>query len=295
MWRNKKKNHENSYQQQESRKKLLAGISNKKKVLYLLIFLAMVALLILIGKQIKNAGGYPWQDKAEPTETSQKQEEKENLKPEKRPADYQVGEEITKEVLEKTASQEFFYGMKISEDILQRIEGISYPSDCKVPIEELRYLRMLYYGFDGKCYVGEMIVNTRIEEDTLEVFQELYEIEYPIEKMVLIDDYNGSDEESMIDNNSSSFNYRVIAGTTTLSNHSIGCAIDINPLYNPYVKEKDGTLIVSPVQGMPYVDRSAKNPYAIQKGDKCCEIFEKHGFTWGGDWESCKDYQHFEK
>ncbi|MEG0963581.1 MAG: M15 family metallopeptidase, partial [Lachnospiraceae bacterium] len=137
--------------------------------------------------------------------------------------------------------------------------------------------------------------NTRIEEDTLEVFQELYEIEYPIEKMVLIDDYNGSDEESMTDNNSSSFNYRVIAGTTTLSNHSIGCAIDINPLYNPYVKEKDGTLIVSPVQGMPYVDRSAKNPYAIQKGDKCCEIFEKHGFTWGGDWESCKDYQHFEK
>ena len=39
----------------------------------------------------------------------------------------------------------------------------------------------------------------------------------------------------MLDNNTSCFNYRVVDGTSSLSKHAIGCAIDINPFYNPYV------------------------------------------------------------
>ena len=33
----------------------------------------------------------------------------------------------------------------------------------------------------------------------------------------------------------------------------------------------------------------------IKKGDLCYNLFIEHGFTWGGEWKSLKDYQHFQK
>ena len=65
-----------------------------------------------------------------------------------------------------------------------------------------------------------MIVNSKIADEVLEIFKELYDIEYQIEKIKLIDEYNADDELSMSDNNTSCFCYRVVAGTSTLSNHA---------------------------------------------------------------------------
>ena len=73
-------------------------------------------------------------------------------------------------------------------------------------------------------------------------------------------------------------------------------AVDLNPLYNPCVKKRpDGSLFVSPEAGCRYADRSASLAYMIQANDLCCRLFKAHGFRWGGDWSSLKDYQHFEK
>jgi len=44
-----------------------------------------------------------------------------------------------------------------------------------------------------------------------------------------------------------------------------------------------------------YVDRNSGLPHVITHEDTCYRIFTDLGFTWGGDWESVKDYQHFEK
>jgi hypothetical protein len=122
--------------------------------------------------------------------------------------------------------------------------------------------------------------------------------EYHIEKIKLIDEYNGDDTASMLDNNTSCFNYRVVDGTTNLSKHALGCAIDINPFYNPYVvfnKDGSGETYISPKGSEIYADRSADFPYKIDENDLCYKLFKEHGFTWGGDWNSCKDYQHFQK
>ena len=54
-------------------------------------------------------------------------------------------------------------------------------------------------------------------DDVLEIFKELYDKEYEIEKIRLIDDYNGNDDASMADNNSSAFNFRNIDGTEEIS------------------------------------------------------------------------------
>ena len=132
----------------------------------------------------------------------------------------------------------------------------------------------------------------------MEIFYQLYLNEYQIEKVRLIDEYAGDDTASMLDNNTSCFNYRVVDGTSNLSRHAIGCAIDINPFYNPYVvfnKDGSGETYISPKGSEIYADRSQNFPYKIDENDLCYQLFKEHGFIWGGNWNSCKDYQHFQK
>ncbi len=189
----------------------------------------------------------------------------------------------------------YFISYSITKEIEKRIFGISYKENEKISLNDLKYINVLYYGFDGESHVGELIVNKGIADDIIDIFIELYELKYPIEKMVLVDEYNADDELSMSDNNSSAFNYRVIAGTDRLSNHAKGLAIDINPLYNPYVRTSKGKQLISPDNSADYADRSKNFEYKIQKGDDCYNAFIKRGFSWGGEWSSSKDYQHFEK
>lgn len=167
-----------------------------------------------------------------------------------------------------------------------------------VSYEDLRYLTVLYYDFNGEVQSGELICHKGIVQDLAEIFYELYRNEYQIEKIKLIDEYLGDDTASMLDNNTSCFNYRVVDGTSSLSKHALGCAIDINPFYNPYVVfHKDGTdeTYISPAGSEVYADRSKNFPYKIDENDLCYRLFKEHGFVWGGNWNSCKDYQHFQK
>ncbi|MBQ8814391.1 MAG: M15 family metallopeptidase [Lachnospiraceae bacterium] len=179
----------------------------------------------------------------------------------------------------------------ITPDIEARISDISYPKDCPLPLRELRYLTVLHVGFDGLIHQGELVIHQEIAGVILEIFYQLYQSGYPIEKIRLIDEYNADDEASMADNNTSAFCWRNITGTDTVSLHGYGLAIDINPLYNPYVCNE----IVSPSVS-PY-DREAGmvfSPYFMTDDDLCVRLFKSYGFIWGGDWSSPKDYQHFE-
>jgi hypothetical protein len=197
---------------------------------------------------------------------------------------------VDQEVLES-----LFYAEEISEEVKERINGKSYGEECDVPYSELRYIRVLHTGFDGQTHIGELIVNNDIAMDIIEIFKELYEVSYPVERMVLVDEYEADDNTSMEANNSSAFNYRRIDRSTRLSEHSYGRAIDINPLYNPYVRVINGETVVLPEGGSAYTDRDQECPYYIKEGDPCWAAFVKRGFTWGGDWENHKDYQHFQK
>lgn len=212
---------------------------------------------------------------------------------------------------------EFFYE-PLTEEVIARITGISYPvsqeaastlpfspvnivpdtGSLAVSYEDLRRLSLLYYDFQGEIRTGELICNKGIAQDLLEIFYELFLNEYQIEKIRLIDEYNGDDTASMLDNNTSCFNYRVVDGTDSLSKHALGCAIDINPFYNPYVvfnRNGSGETYISPAGSEIYADRSRDFPYKIDENDLCYRLFRDHGFTWGGNWNSSKDYQHFQK
>lgn len=194
----------------------------------------------------------------------------------------------------KTQTQHNMSIHKIDYAIKNRIRGISYQEGKSLPYESLRYLQIDHYGFDGAIHQGELIVHEQIAEKILCIMRELFEHNYKIERMVLVDEYGADDNRSMEANNSSAFNYREIAFEHVLSKHSYGTAIDINPLYNPYIKNVDGKKVVLPESASLYEDRQIQHPYYIKKGDICYTTFLKYGFTWGGDWVDSKDYQHFE-
>lgn len=185
-----------------------------------------------------------------------------------------------------------FYISSITDDIFSRINGYSYNNEAPVGREQLRYVHILHMGVDGVEHEGELIVNELIARDVLDIFYELYRIGYVLESVVLVDEYGADDNASMAVNNTSGFNARKVAGTEVWSNHAYGLAIDINPLYNPYVGESDTVL---PATARQYTDRSREFDMKLDAGDECCRIFAEHGFTWGGNWENLKDYMHFEK
>lgn len=200
---------------------------------------------------------------------------------------------------ERILYKEGFYYEPLTDTVKERITGISYPeTGCTVPYEDLNYVGLLYIDFDGQEQTGELICNKAVAQDMVEIFYELYRNDYRLERVRLIDEYAGDDTASMADNNTSCFNYRVVDGTTNLSKHAYGLAIDVNPYYNPYVvfgRNSDGSDYISPPGSEIYADRSQSFPYKIDENDLCYRLFTEHGFTWGGNWNSTKDYQHFQK
>lgn len=194
--------------------------------------------------------------------------------------------------------QKQFYFAALTEEQKEYITGCSYPDtedELAISYDDLRYLHIMHYDFEGNLAEGELICNNYIAQDLLEIFYELYLNEYQLERVTLIENYGGDDTLSMEDNNTSCFNYRVVDGTTNLSKHALGLAIDINPFYNPYVTYPGGKIRISPKGSEPYADRDADFPYKIDENDLCYKLFKERGFTWGGDWNSMKDYQHFQK
>lgn len=209
-----------------------------------------------------------------------------------------AGRTVTSAVIDSWGGEESCFAVMPIDSALKAsmIAGGSYPaSGALISTDELRCIRVLHVNLDRDTLCGEMVCNKSIAADLIDIFRELYHQGYPIERMVRIDEYGADDENSMRANNSSSFCYRAIAGSTKLSNHAKGLAVDLNPLYNPYVKTTNGKTVIQPANAGKYVDRNGDYPYKIDKNDLAYKLFIAHGFTWGGAWTSLKDYQHFEK
>ncbi len=210
--------------------------------------------------------------------------------------DWKAGQIVSQQQVDKFGVAKCFVSEPIGTAVFARMKGKSYKGNCNVPLADLRYLKVLHYNFEGHIQLGELVCHKDVASDLLRIFRTLYEARYPIERMVLVDEYGADDERSMRANNTSCFNYRTVAGSKKLSAHSLGKAIDINPLYNPYVRRtRQGKLLVNPQNGRPYANRNKAFAHKITKGDLLCRTFAKYGFTWGGSWKSKKDYQHFER
>lgn len=176
------------------------------------------------------------------------------------------------------------------------IKGNSWKKSCPVGTKDLRYLEIKHWNFNGDTSMGELIIHKDVAEGVSKLFEEMYNIKYPIRQMKLVSDFKGNDWQSIEADNTSAFNCRRATGSKKWSKHSYGKAIDINPIENPYVFRSGQS---SHKASKPYLKRKriSENPSQIAmllSYDKVIKIFKKYGWTWGGDWERVKDYQHFE-
>ena len=63
----------------------------------------------------------------------------------------------------------------IPKEVKEKMLGFSMPENIPISFDELSYLTLSYYGFDGNTHVGEMIVNKRVAADVVDIFKEIYE------------------------------------------------------------------------------------------------------------------------
>ncbi len=80
----------------------------------------------------------------------------------------------------------------------------------------------------------------------------------------------------------STFNWRKVRGANRMSAHSYGMAIDINTTHSDYWLWKN-----------PGKGETAKIKYANRIPQEVVQVFERHGFIWGGRWYHY-DTMHFE-
>jgi hypothetical protein len=170
--------------------------------------------------------------------------------------------------------------------------GTSWRPGCPAGPDELMRVELDFWGFDAQTHRGFLVVHRDLTEEVIEVFDQLYQLRYPIEKMRTVENYPGADDElSMRDNNTSAFNCRGIPGSGSWSLHAYGRAIDINPKLNPYIPSNGR---YEPANAGAWVDRTRTEPGMLHDGDAAVRAFTDRGWRWGGHWRSPKDYQHFE-
>ncbi|WP_235926003.1 M15 family metallopeptidase [Actinokineospora pegani] len=171
-------------------------------------------------------------------------------------------------------------------DVLARS---TWSAACPVGRDELRYLTMSFWGFDGRAHTGEMIVNASAAAGVARVFGELHAARFPIEEMRVTAPAELDLAPTGDGNNTGAFVCRRGTGLSSWSAHAYGLAIDVNPFCNPYVK---GDLVL-PELASSYVDRAWERPGMVLAGDTAVRAFAAIGWSWGGEWSSPLDIQHF--
>jgi peptidoglycan LD-endopeptidase CwlK len=186
--------------------------------------------------------------------------------------------------------------------LFQNLPGQNYVLiDSNIPLEEAlqsgnfpEFLRkdlvivdVLYYSFDDQLHKGQVVIHKELEKDIIDVFALILQDKFPIGSAIPVSKYNWSDSLSMSNNNTSAFNFRKVKGTKKLSSHSLGRAIDINPWLNPQIKRNQ--------KFPPGSSYNPELPGTLTRESPVVEFFIKRGWSWGGNWRSTKDYQHFEK
>ena len=179
-------------------------------------------------------------------------------------------------------------------DVLARS---TWTHECPVDSNDLRWVQLTFWGFDGHRHTGELLVNADAAGAMVQVFGRLYAARFPLEEMRITRAEELDAEPTGDGNNTGAFNCRPLQGTTTWSEHAYGRAVDVNPFQNPYIKPPDaqgvpGDMLI-PELSSAYLDRSRQAPGMIRPGDTVVQAFASVGWGWGGSWQKSKDYMHF--
>ncbi|WP_270889872.1 M15 family metallopeptidase [Pedococcus sp. 5OH_020] len=179
--------------------------------------------------------------------------------------------------------------------------GYSWTAGCPVGRSQLRYVRVNFWGFDGRRSRGALVVNASIAPQTAAAFTRLYGLQFRIRQMKPMDSRWGrnpkgpgaDDYAAMRADNTSAFNCRYVGGqesSKAYSKHAYGTAIDVNDFENPYVAA-GGTVYPDSY----FLRRRGPAPGVFSSsGSAAVRAFTTQGLRWGGLWSE-PDYQHFDR
>ena len=172
---------------------------------------------------------------------------------------------------------------EVPDDVLARS---TWRPECPVPRDELRWVLVTFWGFDGEVHTGELMLRADAVESVVAGFAHLHERRFPIEEMRIVDTPELDAPPTGDGNNTTAFVCRPTRGSTAWSEHAQGRAVDINPFHNPYVKGD----VVLPELATAYVDRTDLRPGMLTADDVAG--FTGVGWGWGGVWRSLQDHMH---
>jgi hypothetical protein len=167
--------------------------------------------------------------------------------------------------------------------------GETYRAGCPVAVSSLRYVRVVFRGFDGRAHTGELVVHATAAPKVVRAFERLFDLRFPIEQMTLPTTADLRAKPTGDGNDTAAFVCRAARGQTRFSAHAYGKAIDVNPFHNPLVRDD----LVLPELASAYRDRTWMRPGMLLAGSPAVRAFTREGFTWGGSFRRPKDYQHF--
>ncbi|MGH3357080.1 MAG: M15 family metallopeptidase [Nocardioidaceae bacterium] len=205
------------------------------------------------------------------------------------PPELRVRRMPTRDLLPPPTSARFESSVGRISDTVRRRMGKTWSPGCPVPLAELRYVRVAFWGFDERPHTGELVVNARVVQDIVGVFRVLYRARYPIEEMRLVTTADLEAAPSGDGNNTAAFVCRATRGESSWSAHAYGLAVDVNPFLNPY--RNDG--LVLPELASSYLDRSRRRPGMITPQGVVVDAFDRIGWAWGGRFRSLTDLMHF--
>jgi hypothetical protein len=192
------------------------------------------------------------------------------------------------DVLPPPKDGRFHWGQTVITSTIRQRMGSTYKPGCPTRLSDLRYLTLVFRGFDGRAHTGELVVNRNAVPKAVAAFRELFAIGFPIEEMRLPGTADVAARPTGDGNDTASFVCRPARGQTRFSAHAYGLAIDVNPFQNPLVR---GDLVL-PELASAYRDRSWRRAGMFEPGSAAVRAFTRQGFTWGGTFSRPKDYQH---
>ena len=193
----------------------------------------------------------------------------------------------TTDYLPPPADGAFHSGVTPVPEAVQRRS--TWTAGCPVTVAELRYVTVVFRGFDGKAHTGELIVHRDVADAVVTVFSRLFAAGFPIERMRVTSPAEVAAKPTGDGNTTAAFVCRPVRGSTAWSAHAYGKAVDVNPFQNPY---RSGDRVI-PELATAYLDRTRTGPGMITTTGPVVAAFRAVGWTWGGSWTTPKDLMHF--
>ncbi|MFC5382715.1 M15 family metallopeptidase [Aquipuribacter nitratireducens] len=164
---------------------------------------------------------------------------------------------------------------------------------CPVTADELRWVRVVFWGFDARTHTGELLVHADAADAVVSAFAAMHAERFPLEQVRIVRADELDAPPTGDGNTTSAFVCRPVTGGGSWSEHAFGRAVDVNPFHNPYERGDGDDRVVIPELATAYTDRSRELPGMLDEDSAAVAAFRAAGWTWGGDYRSLKDWQHF--